>query len=179
MAKFSPPPIRNKLVEKDTDLVTFSWIRWFNELFEKIKVSEDVEARPHMLYTEKVLSFSELSGMSKAVIETAATPTAKYKVREILLSADGGFGGGQGDRTISIKDSSGTVVYSILPSAAVRAPTSARWGDTDIPFPTVANHIFKETTAGENLIAQYIGGSTDYISGSITLLVVMDRTARL
>jgi len=100
----------------------------------------------------------------------------QYKIVDLMLSGGGtNFSGGGGDRNLSIQDTSGTVTYGIIPAATLQAIAPARWGDTGLAFPVSVYDFHAATTAGEDLVVKYSGGSADYTAGDLTLRVTAKK----
>lgn len=96
----------------------------------------------------------------------------QWKVREIFLSGDGtNFSGG--DRLLDIKE--GTRIYSEIPAATLQSLAVARWGDAGTPFPVTALDLTTATALGQDIVAQYSGGATDYTAGSLTIVLIAEQ----
>jgi hypothetical protein len=130
----------------------------------------------NLLTVEVSVSQSDLAaGGTKTLI--AGLSGARYKLRGIRLSGAGtNFSGGGGDRDIAIQDASGTTIWSALTAAKVQALAATDWGQTGVPFPANAAHLTAQSVAGENVVAKYVGGTTDYSAGSLTLVIDCERT---
>jgi hypothetical protein len=114
------------------------------------------------------------SAAEKTLLDAATGET--WKVLDIVLSADGtDFSGGGGDRLMAITD--GTSTWSIIPAATLQTLVVARWGDTGMPDPATASHLFAASGSGTDIVAKYSGGTTDYTAGSLTLRITAYRTA--
>ena len=113
------------------------------------------------------------SAAEKILLDAATGET--WKVLDIVLSADGtDFSGGGGDRLMAITD--GTSTWSIIPAATLQTLAVARWGDTGMPDPSTASHLFAASGSGTDIVAKYSGGTTDYTAGSLTLRITAYRT---
>ena len=120
---------------------------------------------------------ADVASAAQKTLITAATGD-RWKITEIMLCGDGtNFADGGGDRDLAIQDASGTVTYSVIPTATLQALATGRWGSTDVPFPVSAADLITATTAGEDLVAAYSGGTTDFSTGSLTLIVTAKKVA--
>ena len=169
----SPVPSYDAISEEDRG-VTITWNRWFDDLRDHVSGDDDKQTPKY--YDEVTVAFSDLASASTKVIQTAGS-TSQYKVREIILSADGTNFNAGGDRDVAIQDTSGTHTYTVIPAATLKSLAASRWGDTGTPYPATASDLFAATTAGENLVAKYSGGSTDYTSGQFKIVVLVEKTA--
>ena len=84
----------------------------------------------------------------------------------------GGLTGG--DRAIRIRDASGRSVWSTLTAGAVRGNQPRFWGDPGVPIDSAAA-VPASSAASEPIVAAYAGGTTDYASGSIELVIEYER----
>lgn len=93
----------------------------------------------------------------------------QWSILEIVISGTGtNFSGG--DRLLNV--SQGATVYTSMTTTLVQTLTSTRWGDTDMPLPV---NPFALTAAGQDVVAKYSGGSTDYTAGQCTISLVAAR----
>ena len=137
----------------------------------------DGETQNPLLYLETTVLASDLDGGGSTIIRIAATGE-QFKCREIFLSADGTNFAAGGDRNIAIQDSSGTIIWSIIPNATIESLADGRWGDTEVPMPATASDFFAASTAGENIVAKYSGGTTDHSgTGSLKIMTLLEKTA--
>jgi hypothetical protein len=124
---------------------------------------------------EVTVGQGDVASAGEKILLDAATGET-WKVLDIVLSADGtDFSGGGGDRLMAITD--GTSTWSIIPAATLQTLAVARWGDTGMPDPATASHLFAASGSGVDIVAKYSGGTTDYTAGSLTLRVTAYRTA--
>ncbi len=137
-------------------------------------VKNNPQLGTYILYTEVVVAFGDLSSAAKKILIDSSN-SETYKIREIFLSGDGTNFDGAGDRLVDITD--GTTIWTAIPVATLKSLAVARWGDTGTPFPATAAHITANSVAGTDIFAQYQGGATDYIAGSMTLIIAHERTA--
>jgi parallel beta-helix repeat protein len=127
------------------------------------------------LTVEVTVGFSNLaSGAAKALVSGVAG--ARFKLRGLTLSGAGTNFNAGGDRNLSIQDASGAVVWSVIPAATLKALNFARWGDVGLPAPATPASLTAESTAGDAIVARYVGGTTDYVGGSLTLILEYERT---
>lgn len=115
------------------------------------------------------VDFSGLSGASQVSL-AGGESGIQYRIIGLTLNMGTNFSGG--DRDIAIRTA--TNVYSVIPSATLLALSNARWGDTALPAP-VGIGFDTLTAAGENLYAEYSGGTTDYTAGSTSIDVIYTR----
>gem|GEM_PF-3244448 len=133
------------------------------------------KARGATFWVDVAVAHSDLASAATKTL-LAALAGQQVRIRNMRLSGGGtNFSGGGGDRDISIQDSSGTVVYSVIPAATAQSLAFSRWGDTGLPAPATAADHEAPTTAGEALVATYAGGATDYTAGSLTLSLELER----
>lgn len=119
--------------------------------------------------------------VGQAALASAGTVTLlpalageQWKVMEIMISGAGtNFSGG--DRNLDVKE--GTTVYSTITAARLQALAAERWGGTGVPFPGTPVHLTTATAAGQDIVAQYSGGLTDYTAGSCTIILTAARTS--
>lgn len=170
MPKLSPAPTLHRVLS-DLGTTVPVWQRWFNAVFERLDDTAEIS------YIQKTIAFSDLSSAASFTIQAAGPVTDSWKVREVFLSGDGTNFNAGGDRLINIQDTSGTIIFTVIPEATLESLAAARWGDTGTPYPATASDLFAGSTAGENIIAKYSGGATDYTSGSLTITVLLEKVA--
>lgn len=96
----------------------------------------------------------------------------RYLVKDILLSNVGtNFAGGDKDLTLS--DSANTVFYTTIPAATMQSLADAKWGSTEVPFPTLGG-LNSPTNTGAALRLIYSGGTSDYTSGELTISIIYE-----
>lgn len=114
---------------------------------------------------EAAVNQASLSGAGQVVLLDAAAGE-QWKIMEIMISGTGtNFSGG--DRLLDIKQD--TTVYSTITTTLLQTLASTRWGGTGLPLPT---DLFAQTASGQDVIAQYSGGLTDYTAGECTISLV-------
>lgn len=120
--------------------------------------------------TKSVLA-ADLAGAGNSILFTAAHNTI-YRIKDININFGGtNFSGGGGNRNIAITD--GVTTYSVIPAATLQALVNGKWGDTNVPLPTSAA-MDTVTGIGDNLLAVYSGGTTDYGAGSVNITVTYE-----
>lgn len=123
------------------------------------------------------ITAAELASAGHVTLFPAVTSTTQYRVLDIKVSySAAGLSGGGGDRLLAITD--GTTVYNNagITAALLGTPVNTVWGGTGNPLPgNVA--ISTPTAAGMPLYAAYTGGATDYSTGSITIVVTVEKIA--
>jgi len=165
------PPVKDPLVVNTDGLVTRSWAHFFELLVKRTGGNTGAPIIGQVVGYETVVAFGDVaSAASKALITAKSGET--WKLREIYLSGGGtNFAGG--NRLLNITD--GTSTWSIIPAATVQSLAVARWGDAGTPFPATAAHLTAASASGTNISAKYSGGSSDYSSGSLTLVIIAER----
>ena len=103
----------------------------------------------------------------------AGSGTKQYKIRSLFINS-GGLNFSGGDRLLSITD--GTAAYSVVPAATLQTLVNAGWGSSDLPYPASVA-IKRSTDAGSDIYAEYSGGTTDYVSGSVVISGILERVA--
>lgn len=127
-------------------------------------------------YVEVACAASALASAGKVVIKTSYG-VQQYKVRDIKVRySASGLSGGGGDRLLAITD--GTTVYNNagITAALLGTPVNTVWGGSGNPLPGSVD-MDTSTAAGANLYAQYTGGTTDFSTGTVNLLVKLERVA--
>ena len=109
------------------------------------------------------------------VILIPVSGTHSYRIIDMKMDLGGtNFSGGGGDRLLEISDSGGGALYSVVAAADLAALTNNRWGDAKLPAPASVGW-GTAVPAGEALIAQYNGGTTDYTAGSVDITVLVQE----
>lgn len=168
-----PPVPRGPIVDLSTGKLTSAGVDFFERLQDRAGGSGN---RGLANLGEITVAASDLaSGGTVRLLR--ARPTEQWKVREIYLSGAGtNFSGGGGDRDLSVTD--GTSTWTVIGSGALQSfSTAGRWGDAGLPFPATASHFTASTVNGADIVAQYSGGTTDYTTGSLTLVLWVERAA--
>ena len=167
MAQISVAPLSEPITGRES--INPLWNKWFDDVYKKFQGSSNLTVN------EVTVTASDLDSSGTKVLVGAGS-TEQYKIRDIILSGSGTNFAASGDRGISIQDSSGTVVYSLIPNSTLESLSTARWGDASLPYPTTAANITTASTTGEDIIATYSGGTTDHSgTGSLTLIVTAER----
>ncbi len=113
------------------------------------------------------------------VVLKASTGTDQYQIVTAYTdaSASTAFSGGGGDRDLLITDN--TSEYGFLAISSVDVTTNGltyvRAGQ-GIVIPT-ANNVTVPTVAGADIVAKYTGGTLDYLSGDVTITLVLQQVA--
>lgn len=173
MAKAPVPPINERMLD-ERERLTRIWSLWYTDRYKQDGGQSGLDVYP-LFYLESTITAAALDGALTVTLHTVKTGD-QYKVREIFVSGDGTNFGAGGDRNLAIQDSSGTRIYTVITNALLESLTATRWGGTGVPFPTTAATLFAATTAGENIVAKYSGGTTDHSgTGSIKVLLVLEK----
>jgi len=114
------------------------------------------------------LTYDQIQAGGGAII-LPAIPGYGYRLKDITSGTDGDdFAGG--DRDFTISDTINNTFWTTIPTASLTTKANAVWGDTALPFPTANSN---NQISLENLAFRIIksGGTTDYTSGQIDLLI--------
>ena len=172
--KLRPPPTMIGMLSQ-VGLVGSNWGQWFFDLFAK---TVELDALAELTYVSSTVTADSLDSGTITVIQTAVEATDQWKVREVFLSGDGTNYGAGGDKNLSIQDESTNRVYTTIPSATLKSLAAARWGDTGTPFPADVADMLGATSAGEDIVFNYSGGSTGYgFEGSLTVTLLLEKVA--
>lgn len=126
-----------------------------------------------MVWRDVAVSYSDLSSAASKIIVTS-TGTQRYRVRDVIISGSTSFA--TGDRNISLTDNTST--WTVLPAVTLQAMDCYRWGaSADVPFPATATHLTTASAAGTNIVLKYSGGTSDYVSGSLTLSICYEKVS--
>lgn len=114
---------------------------------------------------------------SGAVTVQTSSGSERYKVRDITVTnSQAAFDAG-GDKGVALQDSSGTVVWTVVTSALLKSQAVTQWGTTGVPGPAIGGHVRTASTAGENIVVTYSGGTTNYASGTLHMTLLLEKTA--
>ena len=110
-----------------------------------------------------------LATAGKVNIFVAPTVTAQIAILDIKVFLSTGLSGGGGNRLLSLAD--GTLVFNAtgITAALLGTPIFTLWGGTGNPIASSAEQSI--STAGANVYLQYVGGTTDYSTGSVIVSV--------
>ncbi len=176
----SSPPF-GKLVDNfdkqpgDHGEMTQAWRHWCEELFLRVGSGTGKPIVGDVAVYETTVGQADLASAATVILLDAKAGET-WKIREIFLSGAGtNFSGGGGDRLLSVSD--GTSTWTVIPAATLQSLAVARWGDAGTPFPATAAHLTAASAVGIDIVAAYSGGATDYTAGSLTLVIVAERTA--
>ena len=118
------------------------------------------------------VSHTQVASGGHAPLITASSSTASYVISNIYLNRGSSFSGSSSDRNLTITD--GTVVWTIVPTATLKATVNAVWGSTAVPF-SVTYAPGSVSVPGQNIYAVYSGGTTDYIGGNIDFNILFSQ----
>lgn len=120
-------------------------------------------------------SAAALATAGKVNVFVAPTATAQIAILDIKVMKSTGLSGGGGDRLLSLAD--GTLVFNNtgITAALLGTPIFTLWGGTDNPIASSSEATI--STAGANVYLQYIGGTTDYTTGSVIVAVTYAQVA--
>lgn len=129
-----------------------------------------------LIWIDVPLGQAALASSGHVTIQ-ASSGAKQYIVRDIRVNyGASGLSGGGGNRLITVTD--GTTIWNNagLTAALLGTPINTVWGGTGNPLPgTVAMNT--ASVAGSPIYAVYSGGTTDYTAGSVTISVLVQRTA--
>ncbi len=169
-----PPPTR-EVISGPGFLTPPVWRQWFELMFRRVGGAVGAPIVGQVAVFETTVGQAALASAGTVKLLDALSGE-RWKVREIYLSGAGtNFSGGGGDRLLRIGD--GTAIWSVIPAATLQSLAAARWGDTGAAFPTTAADFTLASVAGTDITAAYSGGATDYTAGSLTIVIVAERTA--
>ncbi len=155
--------------------MTQAWRHWSEEMFLRLGGATGKPIIGDVAVYETTVDQADLASAA-TVILLDAKAAETWKIRELFLSGAGtNFSGGGGDRLLSVSD--GTSTWTVVPAATLQSLAWARWGDAGTPAPATAAHFTTASAAGVDIVAAYSGGATDYTAGSLTLVIVAERTA--
>jgi hypothetical protein len=150
-----------------------------NSLFSMSFIGSIITLAPQVgtIFTRGVtLDFASLASAGHLIIQPSSG-SMQFKVRDIRVNySAAGLSGGGGNRLISITD--GTTIYNStgITAALLGTPVNTLWNGSGNPLPgNVAMNA--STAAGTSLYAIYTGGTTDYTAGSVSLTVILERSA--
>lgn len=129
-----------------------------------------------LIWVDVVLGQAALASSGHVTIQ-ASSGSKQYVVRDIRMNyGAAGLSGGGGNRLVTVTD--GTTVWNNagLTASLLGTPINTVWGGTGNPLAgTVAMNT--ASVAGSPIYAVYSGGTTDYTAGSVTISVLVQRTA--
>lgn len=136
----------------------------------------NADANANLITFDVTITSGNLAmGAYVKIIPGSGSGSTRYKFREIFLNSNGtNFSGIGGDRDIAVTD--GTNVYTVIPAAAAQALVNARWGSLTVPFPASVA-LNTSSVAGQSIVVQYSGGTTDYSAGSLVISGIAERVA--
>lgn len=123
-----------------------------------------VDPSANIIYFDTTVTFDQLAGGASVPLVSTFFG-GQYRVRDLKLVYNSLNLLG-GDRDINITD--GTSVYSTIPSASLITSSNSTWGSVSMPFDSVTP-LNTLTQPGLDLSAIYTGGTTDYVSGEVTI----------
>lgn len=116
----------------------------------------------------KTATAAALATAGKVNLVVHPSATSQFAVLDIKVLKSTGLSGGGGDRLLSVSD--GTIVFNNagITAALLGTPILTVWGGTGNPLAVGASEV---STAGADIFLQYIGGATDYTTGSVQVAV--------
>ncbi len=165
-----------ELIDGYNTLVIFKAYGSYSLLSDGTQWLQNKSIRGEIEYIETTVTAANLASAASKIIRDSSG-SQQYKIREIMLSGSGtNFSGGGGNRLMSITD--GTSIWTVVPAATMQSLTTSRWGlSTPVPFPATSSHFLTASAAGTDIVAKYSGGTTDYSTGSLTIVVAVERVA--
>ena len=137
----------------------------------------DADPSANLISFDASVTATALNSGSVTLYSIPGTVSAqRYKIRALYTSMPT-VDYATGDRDLSVTD--GTNVYSLITAATVAAWTpgsvgNAVWGDSGLPLPA-SIPMNTSTVAGQNLVIQYSGGTTDYTAGTVVISGILQR----
>lgn len=127
-----------------------------------------------LIWVDVPCSAAALASAGKVNIQVSSG-SKQYVVRDLKMNLSTGLSGGSGNRLLSVSD--GTLVFNSTGITASLLGTAINtvWGGTGNPLSAIA--LDTPSTAGATIFAQYIGGSTDYTTGTVIISVQLQRVA--
>jgi len=118
----------------------------------------------------KTATAAALATAGKVNLVVHPSATSQFAVLDIKVLKSTGLSGGGGDRLLSVSD--GTIVFNNagITAALLGTPILTVWGGSGNPLAVGASEV---STAGADIFLQYIGGATDYTTGSVQVAVTM------
>jgi len=137
-----------------------------------VAVQAQIDAVSKLIYCDVTVTAAALDGGGNVVVKAAETGYA-FKIRDVKLVGGGTNFGGAGNRLIDLTD--GTTIWTQIANADIEsAPTATLpWGNAKVPFLTSTSDT--ASAAGQNIVFEYSGGTTDHTTGSIKFSVLVER----
>lgn len=119
------------------------------------------------------VSVAELNAGGKDII-TATFPGERWRIIDIIFLNGTPLDAG-GDRLLQVTDTA--AVYTSITAANLKAAAASnRWGSTVVPMPANTD-VHTVTGTGLDLVAKYSGGTANYASGAVNIVVTAMRVA--
>lgn len=163
------PPFKVKFMNAAGQLDN-AWVGYFNAVYLACRNVDTL-----LEHIPAVVAYSDVSAAGSKIC-VAAGATERYIVRGICITGEGLSFNAGGDRNLSIQSADGSLIYTIIPAATLKSIAQTEWGfGTGCPFPTTPSVRSSATVAGDDIVAKYSGGTTDYTSGSIGIYLSTER----
>ncbi len=136
---------------------------------QSIAGSVFLNSNPVVVTNFVTVTHTQLASAGKVNIFTAPTATAQILLLDWKVLKSTGLSGGSGDRLLSIAD--GTLVFNTtgITAAILGTPVFTLLGASGNPIPSSSE--VTVSTAGANVYVQYVGGTTDYSAGQVSLAI--------
>lgn len=115
---------------------------------------------------------AQLASAGKVVVQSALSTTSEFVVTDIKVLVSAGLSGGGGNRLLVLTD--GTTVFNNagITAALLGTPVFTLWGGSGNPIAAGTTDI---SAQGADLYLQYSGGTTDYTTGNVALMITLAK----
>lgn len=126
-------------------------------------------------FTTQVFATSASLASAGHVVIQDGFGTARFAVRDVkMVYSASGLSGGGGNRLLKITDGTNDFNASGITAALLGTPVNTVWGGSGNPLPSTLD-INTYSVAGNDIYLVYSGGTTDFASGQISVLVTLER----
>jgi hypothetical protein len=133
------------------------------------------DAQSDLIWHDVTCTAAALASAGKVNIQLSSG-LKQYIVRDIRVNySSAGLSGGSGDRLLAVTDGTNAFNSTGITAALLGTPINTVWGGTGNPI-TGSLSRATASVAGANIYAQYIGGTLDYTTGSVSISVLTQRT---
>lgn len=138
--------------------------------FLAVEPSTSAALAPGAIVRVAVCGQAALAAAGKVIVQAHTSATSQFIVVNVQVMKSTGLSGNGGDRLLSLSD--GTIVFNNagITAAVLGTPVFTVWGGTGNPVNVGASSI---STAGADIYLQYAGGTADYNTGTVTILVTL------
>jgi hypothetical protein len=139
-----------------------------------ISTISNPDAQSDLIWYDITASAAALATAGKVNIQLSSG-TKQYQVRDIKVNQSTGLSGGGGNRLLSVTDGTSVWNNAGITAALLGTPIPTVWGGTGNPLPVSPTSFNTLSVAGLPIYLQYIGGTTDYTTGSVIISVLIQR----